>query len=215
LGTPVAGVSVLGGPQAQAYALPVTGELWFSRRLLAICTDEEVSAIAAHEIGHLAESRFTVVGRVAASMVWWPLVFIPLAFAKFSLGGFFGLMLLCAGLSWLSRRMSHRLERRADGIAANAQGHEGVYASALEKSYRDNQMPAVNPKGQRTHPSLYDRLTDAGRIPDYPRPQPPRRMPLMTKLLFVVAIVALLYPPMRGASEERARQEVLDWVDRQ
>ena len=190
LGTPVAGVWVLGGVQAQAYALPVTGELWFSRRLLAICAEDEVRAITAHEIAHLGESRLTVAGRVAASLTWWPLVFTPPAAEMFGFGGFVGLMLVCLGLSWLSRRMSHPLERRADDVAANARRQECDYASALEKVYRENQLPAVNPRGQRTHPSLYDRLTAAGRVPDYPRPQPPRRVSWTAKLLFVLAIAA-------------------------
>ncbi|MHB1307692.1 MAG: M48 family metallopeptidase, partial [Limisphaerales bacterium] len=166
VGTPVAGVWRLSGPQAQAYALPLTGELWFSGRLLEICTEAEIRAIAAHEIAHLTESRLTVAGRVAAAMVWWPLVFLNPAMASFGLPGFAGLVVLCLTLSRSARWASFRLERRADEMAASAQEQDGDYASGLEKLYRENQLPAVNPKGQHTHPSLYDRLTDAGRVPD-------------------------------------------------
>ncbi len=202
VGTRVAAVWIIGGPHASAYALPLNGELWFSRRLLAICSDDEIRAIAAHEIAHLAESRITVAGRVAASVTWWPLVFTVPVVERFGVAGFAGLMLLYAGLSWLSRRMSHRLERRADGVATETQANQGVYAQALERLYRENQLPAVNPKGQRAHPSLYDRLTAAGRTPDYARPQPPKRVPWLTKLLFALWIVTLVYPRFREAWQE-------------
>ena len=213
LGTPVADVWKLSGPQAQACALPLTGELWFSGRLIEICTEAELRAIAAHEIAHLAESRFTVAGRVAAAMVWWPLVFLNPAMASFGPVGFAGLMVLCLALSRSARRASFRLERRADGMAANAQEQDGDYASGLEKLYRDNQLPAVNPKGQRTHPSLYDRLTDAGRVPDYPRPAPPKRVPWTTVVLFSLWLITLLYPSFREVDEQLSHRELMEWME--
>jgi Zn-dependent protease with chaperone function len=208
---PVAGVWVLGGPQAQAYALPVTGELWFSRRLLAICTEEELRAVAAHELAHLAESRLTVAGRVAASLVWWPLVFVSPALESFGLLGLLGLFAVCLGLNRASRGLSQHLERRADRVATNAQAHAGVYAAALEKLYRENQLPAVNPKGVSTHPSLYDRLTAAGRVPDYPRPQPPQRVAWTTILLLVLWLAAFVGATLERAGAEREPWGPPDW----
>ena len=53
---------------------------------------------------------------------------------------------------------------------------ESVYAPALEKLYRENQLPAVNINDRQTHPHLYDRMLAAGISPDYPRPRRPKKM---------------------------------------
>jgi len=53
---------------------------------------------------------------------------------------------------------------------------ESVYAPALEKLYRENQLPAVNINDRQTHPHLYDRMLAAGITPNYPRPGRPKKM---------------------------------------
>ena len=57
----------LGGMAANALALPVTRELIFTERLLAVCSDEEVAAICAHELAHLTESKAVLAGRLLRS----------------------------------------------------------------------------------------------------------------------------------------------------
>ena len=68
------------------------------------------------------------------------------------------------------------MEKRADQTAAENQINEGVYARALEKLYRENQLPAINVNDRQTHPHLYDRMVAAGITPDYPRPGRPKKM---------------------------------------
>jgi Zn-dependent protease with chaperone function len=63
-------------PFAQAYALPQMGTLMFSRRLIEILDDEEVSAVCAHEIAHLTEPRRVLVQRMLGALAFYPLLFL-------------------------------------------------------------------------------------------------------------------------------------------
>jgi Zn-dependent protease with chaperone function len=163
------------GVHALAFAFPTTGELVFSKRLLEICSEEEIAAICAHEMAHLAESKLIIAVRWLGSLAILPLIFLtPLM--KWGgivglLGSFWGYILL----NFLAQKFTHRMELRADSKATASQHNEGVYAQALEKLYRENWLPAVNAGNQRTHPHLYDRMTAAGITPDYPRPKPPSK----------------------------------------
>jgi len=165
-----------GGLLANALAFPPTRELAFSTRLLEICMDEEIAAICAHELAHLAESKTILAGRLLGSLTLFPLIFIIPAWGYLGPAGIFlpglGLVLISKFTHWLSQR----LEKRADAAARSEQSNEGVYARALEKLYRENQIPAVNPDNKQTHPHLYDRMVAAGVTPDYPRPAKPRKM---------------------------------------
>lgn len=170
------GVWQLEGVLANAMALPTTRELVFTRRLLEICSDEEVSAICAHELAHLKEGRPVLAGRLVGSLSIFPLIFIN---PSVHMLGPWGLLLPYAGLFLIAkyaRWLAQRMEKRADQLALNEQAEEGTYARALEKLYRENQIPAVNVNNKQTHPHLYDRMVEAGITPDYPRPQKPRRL---------------------------------------
>jgi len=173
---PARGVWLLGGLQALAFALPTTRELLFSERLMEICTDEEVAAVCAHELGHLTESKATLAGRLVGALSPFPLVFLNPA--THALGAVALLLLLLAvlGIARLARWLSLRMEKRADAMAAKGETEEGVYARALEKIHRENQLPAVVPKDRLTHPHLYDRMVTAGIAPDFERPKPPSKM---------------------------------------
>ncbi len=174
LKVPIRGVWFLAGAAAQAYAMPTTRELLFTRPLLEISTDEEVSAICAHELAHLSESKRTLAGRIIGSLTLFPLLFIRPAmhvFGPIAISLLFAAMLL---LSIFARKLSQRMETRADLVATENQSEAGAYASALEKLYRTNQIPAVTPR-KRTHPHLYDRLLAAGITPNYPRPKAPAK----------------------------------------
>jgi Zn-dependent protease with chaperone function len=171
--------SQMAGPYAAAFAFPTTRELLFSDRLLEICTDEEILGITCHELAHLSESKIVLAGRLLGSLALFPLLFLIPCVHHFDWPGLFLPYLPVLIISLASRALSQRMEKRADQIAAGAQLHEGVYARALEKIYRENQIPAVNVNNRQTHPHLFDRMVAAGVSPDYPRPARPRRLTLM------------------------------------
>ena len=81
-------------------------------------------------------------------------------------------------LALVRRRVSHRMEERADKIAIECKHiNPEVYARALERLYQTNQMPAVTPsRANKTHPDLYDRMLAAGVTPDFPKPKPARSL---------------------------------------
>lgn len=163
----------MAGPHAQAIAFPPTRELVFTDRLLEICTAAEVTGIACHELAHLTESRAVLAGRLLGSLTLFPLIFLRPCMNQF---GFQGMLLPYAVMFVLlifTRKLSRRMEKRADQLAAARQAQEGVYACALEKLYRENQVPAVTTSNRQTHPHLYDRMVAAGVTPDYPRPAKP------------------------------------------
>lgn len=168
----------LRGPMAMAFAFPMTRELAFSNRLLKICSDEEIASICAHELAHLKESKAVLAGRLLGSLILFPLIFMIPSIHHFDLPGislpYLGMFVIAA----FARRLSQRMEKRADQLAVTEQANEGVYARALEKIYRENQVPVVNVSNRETHPHLYDRMLAAGITPDYPRPAKPKRLTL-------------------------------------
>lgn len=184
-------VFIMTGSMAQAYAMPTTNQLLFSNRLLEICDDAEISAICAHELGHLMESKATVVGRLFGSLALFPWLFIAPATSYLGVIGLVLIALLMFAILRFSQWLSLRMEKRADQIAKAGELSDGVYARALEKLYRENLLPAVTPSKQLTHPHLYDRLLAAGFVPDYPRPKAPASQ-AWTGLLMSVALGLLV-----------------------
>jgi len=186
-----------GGVIANAFAFPVTRELAFSDRLLNICNDEEISAVCAHEMAHLGEPNVVLAGRLIGSLYLLPFIFITPLLNRLSAGGlilvFLGVILIRRFASWLTRRM----EKRADRLASKTTTNDGVYASALEKMYRENQIPAVNVSRRLPHPDLYDRMLGAGVKPDYPRPDRPKRITLVG-WLYILAFVFATIAALRG-----------------
>ena len=162
------------GVVAQAYAFPVTRELAVSDRLMELCSEEEVSAILAHEIAHLREPPLVQAGRILGGLVFTPMIFITPALHRYGFWAL-GLFILPLILLRFSRALSRTMERRADSAASESQANDGAYAAALEKLYQSNQLPAAGVKNS-THPDLYDRLLTAGVTPSYPRPAKPKTM---------------------------------------
>jgi Zn-dependent protease with chaperone function len=177
-------------PLAQAFAMPITGDLMFSSRLLEIESDEEISAICAHEVAHLMESKVVLAGRIAGSLTLFPIIFLrPAAnFGPSALSGILGWVCLSA---ILTQKLSRRMEKRADKIAAENQAQDGIYAHALEKLYCDSLIPAVSSSNRKAHPHLYDRMLAAGIQPDYPRPAKPEIMG-WSGLLICIALGILI-----------------------
>ncbi len=169
----------LRGILALAFAFPTTRELAISNRALEICSDEEIASVCAHELAHLTESRAALAGRLLGSLVLFPLIFMIPAVHHFQLPGMLLPYLGMFGIAAFARRLTQRMEQRADQLALAGQTNEGVYARALEKIYRENQIPAVNVSNRQTHPHLYDRMLAAGLTPDFPRPAKPARLTLV------------------------------------
>ena len=167
-------VWLLDVPMANAWALQLYNELMFTKRLMEICSDEEVEAICAHEFAHLAESKAAVITRVVGSFVYVPFLFLRPAIHAYGDGGLWLLLLAVALLYPLRTIVGRQMERRADKFALQQQSAAGVYARALEKLCQENQTPVAS-GGGGTHPDLYDRLVAAGVQPDYPRPKAPER----------------------------------------
>jgi hypothetical protein len=90
--------------------------------------------------------------------------------------------LAVALLTLLGRRLSRRLEGRADELSRAHEGAPGTYARALAKIYEVNLVPPVTAGRGATHPHLYGRLVAAGGAPDYERPKPPARGPFFLGL---------------------------------
>jgi Zn-dependent protease with chaperone function len=176
IGSKSPGVWILNVPFALAYAVPTTGKLMFTSRLLTILSDEEISTVCAHELAHLSESKPILIGRIITSLGLYPLIFLrPAIHYGPSLGCFIGGFILL--LSFLGKKLSRRMEVRADELAVESQTQKGTYARALEKICQDILAPAVAKSDRRTHPHLYDRMLAAGIQPDYPRPAKPDDLP--------------------------------------
>ena len=159
-------------PSSQAYALPNTRSLLFSKRMLEILSDDELACVCAHEMGHVTESRAQYRRRYLQWLVFLPwLLFKPLV-GSWHLAGMLVLVGNSAALPHVCRRFSHKMEVRADQIAASSQGDPAVYARALLRIYEDNLAPAVVAREHLSHPHLYDRMLAAGVTPDFPRPKP-------------------------------------------
>ena len=178
-------------PTAVAAAWPTTGDLVFSERVLPLLSDDEIAAIGAHELGHLAESRLTVFGRLTGSLALLPWLLVNPVLHRYESAGVGALALISLLILAAVTRLARRMEVRADRLGRAHQAEGGVYANALEKLYEANQLPAVMPGRRKAHPHLYDRLIAAGILPLYPRPKPARSL-AWTGVVMVVAFILLL-----------------------
>jgi Zn-dependent protease with chaperone function len=172
MNVPFREVLLMRSPRAQAFALPHTRQLLFTERLLELAPDEEIAAICAHELAHLTESRTARYSRSLQGLMFLPWIFFTPLLHAFGFFGFFGLLITTLIIPRICRRISRKLETRADDMATANEGDAGTYARALTRLYADNLLPAVTAKERATHPHLYDRLLAAGVTPDFPRPAP-------------------------------------------
>jgi Zn-dependent protease with chaperone function len=175
MGIPFREVLVLDAPLPQAYANPTTGRLFFTERITEVSPDDELGAICAHELAHLGEpwtARYSRYIRVLPLLPW--MFFKPLSSVLSPGGALIATALTSIITSHIFKRISRKLESRADGIAKANENDTGVYARALTRMYMHNLIPAVH--AELTHPSLYDRVLAAGITPDYPRPKCARNM---------------------------------------
>lgn len=170
MNVPFREVWLVRAPLAQAFAMPGTRELLFTERLLELLSDDEVAAICAHELAHLTESRPARYSRSIRLLMFLPWLFFNPLVHTFGQIAFFGLLANTMAVPWIYRKISRKLESRADQMAKSNEGDAGTYARALTRLYEDGLLPAVSPKNRTTHPHLYDRILAAGVTPDFPRP---------------------------------------------
>jgi Zn-dependent protease with chaperone function len=195
---PIRTLWLLNSPFSYAAALPMTGDLIFSKRLIELHPEPEIAAICAHEIAHLTESRIVKVGRLAGSLMFFPWLFFKPVANKFDFAGLVGLAVVSVLLLVFALRIARRMEVRADAVARDNQSDGGTYARALERLYEANQTPAVMLGNRQAHPHLYDRMLAAGVTPSYERPKPPQRIAWTSMLLSValgLQLGMMLRPP--------------------
>lgn len=189
MNVPFREVLLMRSPMAQAFAMPWGRQLLFTERLLELLPDHEVAAICAHELAHLTESRTVLWTRLAVSLAFLPWIFfIPLENA-FGLPAILGLAVITITVPLFFRKLSRKLESRADRLALAGEQSPGVYARALTRLYEDSLVPAIIGKKSMTHPHLYDRILAAGVTPDFPRPAPAKTMAWSGRLFVVLFII--------------------------
>jgi Zn-dependent protease with chaperone function len=179
--------------RAGAFALPLAQRLLFTVPAVRTLADEELEAIALHELGHLSESRWVLCARLSALLALLGLSLGPLLVVTAGWWIYATLLLAVVLVLRLVRVLARRMEEQADRLAHRHQPDHGVYARALEKLYSTNLVPAVMPGKRQLHPHLYDRLVSAGVQPSYPRPAPPPRWPVVASLGSLVLGTALGY----------------------
>ncbi|MCB9762655.1 MAG: M48 family metalloprotease [Alphaproteobacteria bacterium] len=171
-GVAVRGIWRMSSVVANAFALPMAKELAFTDPILDLLDEDELTAVTAHELGHLAEPASVRYGRMFVSMALLPLVAARWLIAQVGPIGFLVVLLVINAVLILARRTWRRMEERADHAAHGADVHDGAaYGRALEVIYRYNGMPATMPDRRATHPDLWDRLHASGVTPDWPRPE--------------------------------------------
>jgi Zn-dependent protease with chaperone function len=179
-----------------AAAFVTTKDLVFSERLVELLSDEEIAAVCAHELAHLNEPRSVLVRRIIATFTLYPLIFVKLLTGSSDSSMFAALLCFAAWavvMIKLARRLSRKMEVRADQTATEKTANPAVYARALERLYEDNQMPAVMRSNRLMHPHLYDRMLAAGVTPDYPRPKRPRFWAWNGLLATIVWVVIMVW----------------------
>jgi len=202
-GVQITGVWYIDGPSSLAFAMIPNRQLLFTGRIASLLKPAELGTICDHEVAHLAESRAVFFGRYLGSLALYPWVFIPPALMSGQILILIGLYFSVILLARMGQNISLKLEERADASVIEGGHDEGAYATALEKLYEENHIPAVMPKKKSTHPNLYDRMEAAGRMPDYPRPKPPAAVAPHLVLLLATAgiMLALLAGKMSQFAE--------------
>jgi hypothetical protein len=133
-------------------------------------------------------------------LMYLPWIFFNPLIHAFGFFAFFGLLFTTLGVPRIYRRISQKLETRADEMAKANEGDAGTYARALTRLYEDNLLPAVTAKERATHPHLYDRLLAVGVTPDFPRPAAASSMALhghmfagLVGILFAAFAIRLMH----------------------
>ena len=200
--------------RAGAFALPLTKRLIFTVTAVQLLQDEELAAIAAHELGHLREPPRVTAGRLSALLALLALATGPMVVVSSGWWLYAALLLSVVLVLRLVRLLARRMEEQADAVARRYEPDRGVYARALEKLYARNLVPAVMAGKRQLHPHLYDRLIAAGAQPGYLRPAPPPRWPVVAGLFTLALGLAIATTAASSAREAMARhgQQSEPWL---
>jgi Zn-dependent protease with chaperone function len=202
-----------GVPFCNAFALPVLRRIAFTSDAVETLGHDELVAIAAHELGHVAETRTVAWVRTLRGTAFLPLSLARPLEASFGATGILGAIFAMLAVALLFQRLSRAMEVRADKIAhghGHAHAEDGAtYARALEKVYARNLVPAVMP-GKRMHPDLYDRMIAAGAPPDYPRPAKPKIRARLLLAAIAAVLVALALVGIGMPVRKYARHRIVD-----
>ncbi len=167
-----------------AFAFPWLGTVAFTSRAVEVLTDDELEAVALHELSHMAEPAPVSFMRQAIHFIWIPIVAIRPLHGSLGPAGPVVVLLTVLIILAVFRRTAVRLETRSDQRAVE-NSQSSVYGAALEKLYRIGLIPAV--RRRASHGQLHDRLRIAGSVPDFAPPAPPPR-----RVLAVCGVVAVL-----------------------
>lgn len=185
---------------ANALAFPLRHRVAFTDALLDALDDDQLAAVTAHELGHLSEPRSIGLVRAIGVSAIALVAFIGPVTVAFGWPAGVMLLLVYLLVVRLVRRVGRAMETRADAVAhRHGDGDTAVYASALERLYEMNMMPAVMGRRAGTHPDLWDRMLAAGVTPSYPKPAPPERGRAMRVALLPVAVAFGLVLALRIA----------------
>jgi Zn-dependent protease with chaperone function len=189
---------------ANAFALPIPKWLVFTRRAVSGLSDSELEALAAHELGHLAEPRSVVFARALGALALVPLGFARVFIEEFGrLPGLIALLLCVALLALPIARARRRLEEAADAAAnrdhsnCDEPGHDPTpppFAHSLARLGELNAIPAVSFGRGGTHPHLYDRWLASGLTPSFARPAPPSALRLLFGAGAAIAVILIALP---------------------
>jgi len=182
---------VIAGPAANAFAFPNLQKVGVTREAMALFDDPELRAILAHELGHLGDRKRFALASFGTMLGLLPMVMLKACHHQFGWLGVGVLIWIVLFALSLLQKTRRRMEQHADETASHAGEEDGVYASALEKLYLANVMPAVMRGKRQAHPHLYDRLIGAGIEPSYPRPAPPDSKRQWLSTLLAVAITSI------------------------
>ncbi len=160
-------------PVVNAYAFRSSkqGLIGFTTDAIELLTDDELDALAAHELAHLAEGA--TVWRVRRAVAWIPEIGLIGIAALYQYSDTQAVASGIVGLALMTTvfkpRFVRHFEKRADGLAKVAEDNPGAYASALARMHEANMVPLVlSEKGTHGHP--HDRIADAGgKVPSRPR----------------------------------------------
>ncbi len=176
--------------QVNAVAWILSRAVGFSRPLLGVMTEDEVRAVAAHELAHLLEPQWVRAVRVAHMFAY--LAAAPLIKYGGTAGGLAGWLLIMV-LVLAYQRFRRRMEVRADRLESQTLADANAYMRSMIKLHEANMLPAVLP-GAQSHPHLYDRLLAGGIQPEFPRPMAPSRgKPLLAALAAALATLVIMF----------------------
>jgi Zn-dependent protease with chaperone function len=193
---PLKSVEVLRWHVPNAFAFPLARRVVFTDAALDALDDDQIEAVATHELAHLAEPAWALAIRlIGPNLMFSSPVLVIAALRSHFEPGISALVILPVLVAlllpyrWFSRRMEERADRMVREVAPDPR----VYATALERIHERGLVPVVRGARGEAHPDLYDRMLAAGQEPDYPRPKPARSHIVAATLFLTLAALPPIF----------------------